>query len=256
MVNRLLAAVMICGALAAAPAYAADLFAQLFPVTGEVRLLNKSATPVPFVFYSIESASGALQPSSAIWKSITENYDQPTGPTPGNGFIDPNGDWIQLSATSTELTEGALDLDGGALPAYRAISLGNIWDPHLVDFPDLVFNVQDDVQSIPVTVELALEGDYSNDQVVDQADYLVWRKFLNSLEAYFADGDLDGVVDLDDRLVWQTNFGVTLPLPPFGNGGGAGGLSPVAGGVPEPSSASLAALASGVLTIISRRRRR
>jgi hypothetical protein len=256
MVNRLLGAVMVCGALAAAPAHAADLYAQLFPLTGEVRLLNKSAAPVPFVFYSIESASGALQPSSPIWKSITENYDQPAGATPGNGFIDPNGGWVPLSATSTELAEGALDLDGGSLAAFRAISLGNIWDPHLVDFPDLVFNIQDDVQTIPVNIELALDGDYSNDQIVDQADYLVWRKYLDSMEAYFADGDLDGVVDLDDRLVWQQNFGVTLPLPPYGGGGGIGGLSPVVGGVPEPSSALLAALAAGVLTFIARRRSR
>jgi hypothetical protein len=258
MVNRLFGAILLCGSFAAAPVHAAatGLSAQLFPLTGEVRLLNKSATPVPFVFYSIESASGALDSSSPIWKSITENYDQASGPTPGNGLIDPNGNWIQLSATSTELTEGALDLDGGTLPAFRAISLGKIWDPHLVAFPDLVFDVQDDVQSIPVSIELALDGDYSNDQIVDQADYIIWRKYLDSLEAYFADGDLDGVVDLGDRLVWQQNFGVTLPLPPYGNGGGSGGLSPIAGGVPEPTSALLAALASAAAAFIARRRRR
>jgi hypothetical protein len=258
MIKRLLGAILLCGLFAAAPAHAAatGLSAQLFPLTGEVRLLNKTDTPVPFVFYSIESASGALQPSSSIWKSISENYDQPSGPTPGNGFIDPNASWTPIFATSTELTEGVFDLDGGALPGYRAISLGKIWDPHLVAFPDLVFDIQDDLQSIPVTIELALDGDYSNDQVVDQSDYIVWRKYLDSLEAYFADGDIDGVVDLDDRLVWQQNFGVTLPLPPYGIGGGNGGSSPVAGGVPEPSSAMLAALASGLLPIIARRRGR
>jgi hypothetical protein len=258
MVKQLIGAMLLCSSFAAAPAYAAanGLSAQLFPLTGEVRILNKSDTPVPFVFYSIESASGALISSSPIWKSITENYDAPSAPSPGNGLIDPNGNWIKLSATSTELTEGALDLDGGALPGFRAISLGKIWDPHLVAFPDLVFDIQDDVQPIPVSIELALDGDYSNDQIVDQADYIIWRKYLDSLEAYFADGDLDGVVDLDDRLVWQQNFGVTLPLPPYGNSSGSGGLFPIAGGVPEPTSALLVAMAAATFSLIARRRRR
>ncbi len=256
MAKPLHCAVVICSALAAAaPACSADLHAQLLPLTGEVRLLNKSATPVPIVYYSVTSASGALDGSSAVWKSITENYDRPSGLTPGNGLIDPNGDWLKLSSDATELTEGALDLDGGSLPAFRAVSLGNIWIPHLVDFPDLVFDIQDDVQAIPVTIELALDGDYSPNQVVDQADYIVWRRYLDSMTAYFADGDLDGIVDLDDYLVWQKNFGVTLPLPPYGVGGGAGGRSPIVGGVPEPASATLFVLAAGFMPILALRGR-
>ncbi|MCI0333048.1 MAG: hypothetical protein L0228_07485 [Planctomycetes bacterium] len=251
MARRLLCVVAICSGLAvAAPAYSADLHAQLFPLTGEVRLLNKSATPVPIVFYSVTSASGALDGSSAVWKSITENYDQPSGATPGNGLVDPNGDWFKLSSNATELTEGALDLDGGSLPAFRAISLGNIWIPHLVDFPDLVFDIHDDVQTIPVTIELTLDGDYSPNQVVDQADYVVWRRYVNSMTAYFADGNLDGVVDIGDYLVWQKNFGVTLPLPPYGIGAGDGGLLTIAGGVPEPTSAILFVLAAGFMPIV------
>ena len=61
----------IMSTAAAAPASAA-LTAQLFPVTGEVRLLNKGETPVPFVFYSITSDSGALDSSNGVWTSITE----------------------------------------------------------------------------------------------------------------------------------------------------------------------------------------
>jgi hypothetical protein len=253
MTSRLLCAVVICSGMAAGSAHAADLRAQLFPLTGEVRLLNSNADPVPFVFLSIESPAGALDSSNGVWKSIAENYDRPGGATPGNGFIDPNGDWVKLSNTSTMLSEGALDLDGGSLPAFRAISLGHIWDPFLVDFPDLEFDIRDDTQTIPVSIELALDGDYSSDYTVDQADYIIWRKYLDSMTAYFADGDLDGVVDLDDRLVWQSNFGVTLPLPPYGSG--SGGLSADAGGVPEPSSAVLFLLAAALLPFVSRRRK-
>jgi hypothetical protein len=251
MLGRLFLAIAVCGSAAVAPARATDIYAQLFPLTGEIRLLNKSDTSIPFVFYSIESAPGALNSSSAVWESITENYDRPIGPTPGNGLVDPNGDWLKL-IKPTQLAEGALDEDGGMLPAFRAISLGHIWNP-LVDF-DLVFDVRSQQEIIPVVVEFALEGDYSNDYTVDQADYLVWRKYLNSLTAYFADGDLDGIVDLDDRLVWEENFGVTLTLPLLADGRGR--LSGATGAVPEPSSAALLLLVAGTTPLLARRRAR
>jgi hypothetical protein len=253
MLNRLICAIALCGGAAVAPAHATDLYAQLFPLTGEIRLLNKSDTPVPFVVYTIDSPSGALNGSSGVWKSITQYYDRPVGPSPGNGLIDPNGDWLKLSSTTMQLAEGALDADGGMLPAFRAVSLGQVWDPQLVSFPDLAFDIRDDQQTIPVTVELALDGDYSSDQIVDDADYIVWRKYLDSLEAWFADGDVDGVVDLDDRLVWQQNFGVTLPLPPYG--GVVGGSAAGAVAVPEPTAALLVLLAAGMLAAVARGRR-
>lgn len=251
MPSRLIGAIAICVGGIVAPAHATDLYAQLFPLTGEVRLLNKSGAPIPFVVYTIDSPSGALISSNGVWKSITENYDRPSGPSPGNGLIDPNGDWLLLPSDENQLAEGALDADGGILPAVRAVSLGNIWDPHMAAFPDLAFDIRDDQQDIPVTIELALDGDYSSDQVVDQADYLVWRKYLDSLTAWFADGDLDGVVDLDDHLVWERNFGVTLPLPPYGISGGGS----VAAAVPEPSMAILFLCAAGLISIRRRRRR-
>ena len=52
------------GRAALSPAVAQGLYAQLFPLTGEVRLLNRNETAVPFVFYSIASDSGALNPST------------------------------------------------------------------------------------------------------------------------------------------------------------------------------------------------
>jgi hypothetical protein len=256
MTKRLLFLVALCGDLAAAsaPAFAQQLVAQLFPLTGEIRLLNRDATPVPFVYYSISSDASALNGASGIWQSITQNYDRPAGATPGNGFIDPNGDWIKLSSVSTELTEGSLDADGGRLLATRAVSLGNIWDPQATPFPDLVFDIRDDSLVIPVSIELALDGDYSMNQIVDSADYVVWRHFLNSMTAYFADGDLDGIVDMDDYVVWEENFGLTLPLPPYGagSGGGSPGLSGDGAGVPEPMTAVLILLAAGLLHLIVR----
>src|SRR5688500_1913635 len=161
MLKRLLLAVVVFGGLVQpAPAVAASLFAQLFPLTGEIRLLNKSATPVPIIFYSIESDSGALNSSNSVWKSITNNYDAPTGATPGNGFVDPNAEWMKIASSSVELAEGAFTGPGGSLLPWRPVSLGKIWNPNATPFPDLMFQAREpNTQAISVTPEFALEGD-------------------------------------------------------------------------------------------------
>lgn len=228
-----------------APVRAVDIYAQLFPLTGEVRLLNRDAAPIPFVYYSITSAGNALDGDSLVWQSIAANYD-----VSGNGLIDPSNEWFILADDPDELTEGVFTGSGGSLPPTRAISLGQIWNPFdSVDpFVDLAFDIHDDSQSIPVTIELALDGDYTADGIVDAADYAVWRQYLTSTDAPFADGDLSGLVDMGDYLVWRENFGLTLPLPPYGSGSGSQ-LSPLsahAGVVPEPDTGALLLIAIGL----------
>ncbi len=64
----------------------------------------------------------------------------------------------------------------------------------------------------------ALPGDYTGDQVVDAADYVLWRKSLGQtgLPPYSgADGNGDGQITLADYGVWRTNFGA------ISNGSGA-----------------------------------
>ncbi|TWT48567.1 carbohydrate-binding protein [Botrimarina hoheduenensis] len=64
-----------------------------------------------------------------------------------------------------------------------------------------------------------LPGDYNNDQVVDLADYTVWRDTFDSESLLAADGDGDGRVDADDYEIWRANFGrssgssTTIPEP-------------------------------------------
>jgi hypothetical protein len=55
----------------------------------------------------------------------------------------------------------------------------------------------------------ALVGDYNIDNVVDTADYIVWRKTLgNSVAIYTgADGNGDGIIGPEDHDVWRANFG-------------------------------------------------
>jgi hypothetical protein len=243
--NRLLLAAFVTGAccFCAVGAEALTVTAQMYPYTGEIQLRNKSATPFPFTFYSIESDSGALNSSSLVWKSISDHYD-----VSGNGFIDPLNNWNKLSAvgSTTELSEAVVPAPGGTLPPMRAISLGNIWDPLEVPTPDLVFTVIDaNNQSANVIVELAVAGDYSGNGVVDAGDYVVWRNSFGSSSILQADGNLNGVIDAGDYSIWRTNFGRSI----VGFGSSVSSGSSISGSaVPEPRSAML--LLISVSTIV------
>jgi hypothetical protein len=67
-----------------------------------------------------------------------------------------------------------------------------------------------------------LAGDYNGDDVVDAADYTVWRDTLGSTSDLRANGDNTGagagVIDQADYTAWLNNFGMTSP----GSGAGAG----------------------------------
>ena len=132
---HLLAAVVIGFVANDALAQATSVTLQLFPFTGEVRLLNENIDPFSFAFYSLKSPSGALNGANGVWTSIADTYD-----VSGNGFIDATNEWIELSANATELTEiteGAFSGPGGTLAAQRSVSLGRIWDPNAVSTSDV-----------------------------------------------------------------------------------------------------------------------
>lgn len=74
-----------------------------------------------------------------------------------------------------------------------------------------------------------LPGDYNDDGTVDAADNVVWRK-LNNTAATLPNDNTPGV-DSGDQIVWQENFGESLPQ-------GAGGHAQV----PEPAALAVFAL--------------
>jgi hypothetical protein len=60
----------------------------------------------------------------------------------------------------------------------------------------------------------ALPGDYNENDVVDAADYVLWRKTLGEVVAQFsgADGSGNGLIDVPDYDVWHDQFGAdSLP---------------------------------------------
>lgn len=245
MVRRTTAIVLACVGLVA-PGRADSLVAQLFPLSGEVRLRNASATPVSFAFYQIDSASsGSLNPSSLVWKSISGNYD-----VNGNGFIDPANAWTKISAVSTQLTEGVFSGPGGSLTANRAISLGQIWNAALPF--DLAFTIQHpDTTPVTVTTQFAVAGDYDSNGTVNSFDYIIWRQNFGSTTSLNADGDLNGVVDATDYDIWRSNLGRSLP----GAGSGAAKLA-LNGAVPEPAIGFLLVCGTACLALIGRGRGR
>jgi hypothetical protein len=88
-----------------------------------------------------------------------------------------------------------------------------------------------------------LPGDFNGNDVVDAADYTVWRDHFGSTDDSVLNGNGDGVAGVGpgDFDLWKANFG---DVP-----GGAGGSSLAASAVPEPGTwlLVLSALAVGRL---------
>jgi hypothetical protein len=84
-----------------------------------------------------------------------------------------------------------------------------------------------------------IPGDYNGDDVVDAADYVIWRKNLGqpvAMNGDGADGNRNGTVDPDDYNVWRMNFGLVIEEPASGAGQTAA--------VPEPAVSCLLLLAA------------
>ncbi len=87
--------------------------------------------------------------------------------------------------------------------------------------------------ALAINAAAFLPGDYNHDERVDAADYVVWRKTLNSTTALAADGSYNQVVDQPDYTdFWRRNFGATF-----------GGSGVAIGAVPEPNGWVLAVVA-------------
>ncbi len=242
-----------CFACQVASTSAASLTAQLFPLTGEVRLRNTGLSPVEFISYSITSPGGKLNGASGAWRTIADFYD-----ASGNGFIDPFEEWTKLTPsagpTATNLAEGVFIGPGGTLLGQRAISLGRIWNANTFPSVDLSFDVREpNEQLISVSIDFAIDGDYNANESVDAADYVIWRQYYGSTSVLFADGNLDGVVDAADYVVWRNNLGKTIL------GGSASAATSSLGAVtvvPEPGTVGFILAALAVVSFFPTRRRR
>jgi hypothetical protein len=96
-----------------------------------------------------------------------------------------------------------------------------------------------------------LAGDYNGNDVIDAADYTVWRDALSAASSTLLNDPTPGTVDESDFLYWRSHFGETL-----GSGAGATGSARAWAVVPEPASWLLAVVAALLLPCKARKRRR
>jgi hypothetical protein len=259
VLTRIPLALVLLAALAARlPCATADtLNVEMYPLTGEIRFANATATPFPFVFYSISSSPSTLNPSLAVWKPIADIYD-----VSGNGFIDPLNNWTKFAANSLALTEGVFTNPGGTLAPFRAVSLGKVWNaPAFPATSNLSFQVlEPDNDLSTINARLAIDGDYNWDGTVNSLDFSVWK--LNygtsaTLGSLHADGNLNGIVDASDYTIWRNNLGLSLP----GAGTGGEDAAPFApfvltgNTIPEPTTLALLLIAAATAAATRRHRK-
>lgn len=218
---------------------AVNLTLQLYPLTGEMRLFNSGNTPIPFVFYEIDSPSGGLSSANGIWTSISDTYD-----ASGNGFIDATSNWNELPVNTTELAEGTIGVPGGSLLPYRSIGLGRVWNPNVASPASIVptYVPTQGGNAIPMDKTLVVDGDYSTNLSVGPEDYSAWSIVFGLSNFPMADGNHNGIVDAADYTVWRDNLGDHYVGAGLGAASGSGALSVAA--VPEPTTALLALLGS------------
>jgi autotransporter-associated beta strand protein len=205
-------------------------------------------TPDSVGFYA--DIRGALTPNAGTMDNLRI--------LPGNNRLQVNGDLTLASAGAINLDIGQDSYDQIAVTGIA--SLGGTIDVDLAG----VFNIANGAQytlltatggildmgynlllpanftasivnmnSLVLTYSAMLQGDYNGDDVVDAADYVIWRK---------TDGSPAGYNN------WRSNFGAT--------GGAGSGAGTDGGSVPEPTSWMLLVIALGFAEVSNRSRSR
>lgn len=128
-----------------------------------------------------------------------------------NGYEPLEGEMFTVFS-ATSLTDNGIVLGGPSADMFSMSVVGN---------------------TLVLTVDFGLEGDFNGDGIVNIADYTVWRDNLGATDESAINGNGDGAngVDAQDYVVWKTNFGMGSQDP----------LSTQQ--VPEPSSLWLLLLA-------------
>jgi cyclophilin family peptidyl-prolyl cis-trans isomerase len=198
---------------------------------------------------------GTLAPGLQLGSITVQNYAQfgdgklsiqIASATPsGSQYADTQYD--RVTATGSALLAGGLSVafmptyTPAANDTFTILSAGAIVGAFTTfDLPELPSG---DVWNISKTSTLynlkVVYADFNHNGVVDMDDYILWRNSRNTsvTPGSGADADGNGFVDDADYAIWRANFGNIR-----GTEGGAGSGSLLAGGVPEPASGVLAAI--------------
>jgi hypothetical protein len=170
------------------------LVAEVNTTNGQVRLRNQTVAAVNIDYYEITSPSSAL--NATAWNSLQEQNlpGFPAGNGSGNG-------WEQAGGSSATVISESY-LTGSSTVAVNAnVNLGAAFN--VGGAQNLVFKYGA-LQNSTVS----LTGDYNNNNIVDAADYVLWRK-NNGLNVTLPNDSTPGSVGPADYTVWRANFGRT-----------------------------------------------
>ena len=128
----------------------------------------------------------------------------------------------QLGTSGYDGPDGGITLDGHGNVILSGGTTGNLGGPLVSTYGDAWIAL----------LREYLPGDYNDDDVVDEADQLVWRAAFGSQTDLTADGNRNGIIDAADYVVWRDNLGGNFPS--------SSATNPT---VPEPPTLALAAFA-------------
>jgi hypothetical protein len=164
-------------------------------------------------------------------------YDTSLPGAPATSF------YSSVSAAILGISIGWADVYPPSLPGQwveaTGLTDGQYWFEVIADPYDRIREANENNNTTRILVNLVvpepqiLPGDYNDDDSVDAADYVVWRKTLgqNTSIGTGADGNADGTINPADFDVWRAKFGDTRA--------GAGSTDSAA---PEPAAMVLALL--------------
>jgi hypothetical protein len=171
---------------------------------------------------------------------------------PGQGGDEYHADLLLNQFNTTSMTIASLPLSG--FTRFLAGEFINDGDNSLTNFNLYQMNLETvigaglvnlEIESIRVLLPAppGLPGDFNKNNVVDAADYTVWRDHLGAADEAALNGNGNGMngVDQGDYTLWKNSFGNTA------------GAGAVAGAVPEPSAGMLGLIVCGALAWLRRR---
>jgi hypothetical protein len=213
-------------------------------ILGEImRLVFGTADATGFFMWGFHQESGAgattlFAPSAALYTVNTSDFNNWTITEAGKHWQDMLGiaDWDgdPTDGWTTQLNDLIVGADG-------TINFDGYWGDYelTVDGATYQLALSKDV----ATYSLAIApGDFNGDQIVDTADYAMWRSTHGSTTDVRADGNGDGRIDEEDYEVWRALFGTT-----YGDGTG------IVSTVPEPTTRTLLIAVAAALCLSMRR---
>lgn len=165
--------------------------------------------------------------------------------------VTPQGQADFLQALVNVVQDVPNDLGAGVFWWYpEALSVGNVngenvWEGGRLGLFDPNGNLLPAASVFDQFLPSGLVGDYNGNNILDAADYSVWRDAITTGSPLENDSNGNGIADAGDFDYWRAHFGETL-----GSGAGSGSS---AAAVPEPTVWILSGLALAGLLPLRRR---